>query len=851
MPVTHRTPTLLGMIPRPRLAYHAGSGVGHVTLLQGPIGFGKSTLLEQWRQAAHTRREQVALLGLTESDRTMAGLATHLATVSPPFRERIEQVLTGERTTGVTLFLDDWDAILGSESEQEIGEIIRSGKLRANLCIAGRRACRLPLDTLLTRRGLRLLEQAALKLSEAEQRRLLGPALWNATPAELIQACDGWPLALLLLKCVERGEAPDHQTPAVFARRSGFEAIIGRHLRKACTPREDELLDFLGLCADVDVPLLNEIRDAPDSDELLTGIASLLPFDLHGDGTDLRYRPSGLTRAILQRRFDAVGSARQKVIACRAFQKAMGQGRTLDAINFALLSGEGERAVELLETIGPMRLMMMYGVEPIQDTLNRVPLPLLAHSPRLRLAIPVTLAKRGHVAEAREMVDAAVQEIQGSSIGAAPKLVALRDSVFVRMQVSASTNPEWAGDYEREAAAELRKEPAFAAWSTVIAGVVSHQNGRLDEAAALFDQAEVACEQIRASYQLAHLHVHRAHIDLARGRFRAATRTLREVKRNVAVAYPSDEGLLAIAELGLIEANLASSRSSVQLATIDAALGHLKHSDSWYEPIASALVSLSRCLWRDRGLEGVLRGLSDAEADLRRRGITVVRGLAEVLRAYYMALAGETATAQSALEHQEREERQGDDSRLFWRERHYKDLAASLVAATSADLPRALLIADGMIEESRRDGRKVALLEAYLNRARIVLSLAGTRADGLASLTYALELAGELGANGCLYEWHDAINDHAAEVQEQLQPRTREMLEQVCIEWQGVARVDLSGREIAVLQRVASGLTNKQISRELNVSSDTIKFHLKHCFRKLRALSRADAVQKAREAQLI
>jgi LuxR family transcriptional regulator, maltose regulon positive regulatory protein len=842
----------LGMIPRPRLAYHAGSGVGHVTLLQGPIGFGKSTLLEQWHHAAHTRHEQVALLSLTESDRTMAGLATHLAAVSRAFRERIEQVLTSERTIGVTLFFDEWDAILGSESEQEIGEIIRSGKLRANLCIAGRRACRLPLDNLLTRRGLRLIGQTALKLSEAEQRRLLGPALWNATPAELIQACDGWPLALLLLKCVERGEAPDYQTPSVFARRSGFEAIIGRHLRKVCTPRENELLDFLGLCADIDVSLLNEIRDASDSDELLTGIASLLPFDLHGDGTDLRYRSSGLTRAILQRRFDAVGSARQKAIACRAFQKAMGQGRTLDAINFALLSGEAERGVELLETIGPMRLMMMYGVEPIQHTLSRVPLPLLERSPRLKLAIPVTLAKRGQVAEACDMVNAAVAEIESSSIGTAPKLLALRDSVFVKMQVSVSTNPEWAGDYEREAAAELRKEPAFAAWSTVVAGIVSHQNGCLDEAAALFDQAEVACEQIRARYQLVHLHVHQAHIDLARGRFRSASRRLREVKRNVTVAYPSDEGLLAVAELGLIEAGLALNPASVQLAAIDAALGHLKHSDSWYEPIASALISLSSCLWRDRGLEGVLRGLDDAEADLRRRGITVVRGLAEVLRAYYMALAGETATAQSALEHQAREERQSDDSRLFWRERHYKALAASMVAGARTDLPRALVIADRMIEECRRDGRKVALLGAYLNRANIVLPVIGMRAEGLTFLAYALELAGELGANGCLYEWHDAINDHAVELQEQqLQPRTREMLEQVRIEWQGSAYADLSGREIAVLKRAANGLTNKQISRELNVSSDTIKFHLKHCFRKLRAVSRTDAVQKAREAQLI
>jgi LuxR family maltose regulon positive regulatory protein len=850
----------VGKLRRPRLAYHPAEHVsGIATLLTAPIGFGKSTLLRQWLGEVRGRRENAALMRLTASDRSIEGLAAHATRIAVGSRsrgveaisaDRVEQLFSGDHTRGLTLFIDNWDAILESESERRIAEIIAAGNLRVNLCIASRRACGLPLDIMLAEHRLRVIGQNALKFSKAEQRRLLGPALWNATSAKLLQACDGWPLALLLLKSWEHGDAPDWQAPSVFARRSGLEAIVTKQMLQACTPRETELLDILGLCADFDVALLNDIRDAPDSDELLEGISSLLPFDLHVEDTALRYRPAMLVRAIFQSRFDAMGTPRQKTLASRAFQKAMGQGRTLDAINFALLSGDAARAIELLESIGPMRLFMMYGIERFQDTLRRIPLPLLANAPRLKLAIPVTLAKLGYVTEAREMVEAAICDIESSSIAPTPKRLALRDGVFVKLQVSACTNRGWADDYEREAAAELAKEPAYAAWSTVIAGIVKHQGGLLDEAEALFDRAELACQQIRADYQLVHLKLHRAHVDLARGKLRAAMRIFRDVKHCVTITYPNDVGLLAISDLGLIDASLLASRTSVELQAIDAALAHLKQSDSWYEPIAEALTGIARCGWRDTGIDGVLRGLDDAEADLCRRGITVVSGLARALRTFYLMLAGRVAAVEALL-HSERDDARSESSHPFWRERHLTDLAMSMLASARQDIPGAIAIADQAIEQSRKDGRKIALIEAYLNRASIMLPTGVDPVGQLISVSLALELAAALGAWGCLYEWRKFIEDHKLALEPQLQPRTREQLARLCLEWQGSIHPDLSGREVGVLKGVATGLTNKQLGRELDVSVETIKFHLKQCFRKLGAKTRAQAVQKAREAQLI
>lgn len=52
----------------------------------------------------------------------------------------------------------------------------------------------------------------------------------------------------------------------------------------------------------------------------------------------------------------------------------------------------------------------------------------------------------------------------------------------------------------------------------------------------------------------------------------------------------------------------------------------------------------------------------------------------------------------------------------------------------------------------------------------------------------------------------------------------------------------LTPREIEVLQLLATGLGNKAIARQLNISEHTVKFHIRSIFSKLNASSRTEAV---------
>jgi two-component system NarL family response regulator len=61
----------------------------------------------------------------------------------------------------------------------------------------------------------------------------------------------------------------------------------------------------------------------------------------------------------------------------------------------------------------------------------------------------------------------------------------------------------------------------------------------------------------------------------------------------------------------------------------------------------------------------------------------------------------------------------------------------------------------------------------------------------------------------------------------------------------------LTSREVAVLELVAKGLSNKEIAAALNLAEDTVKNHLKHVFAKLEVSDRTEAVLLAVQRGII
>ena len=64
-------------------------------------------------------------------------------------------------------------------------------------------------------------------------------------------------------------------------------------------------------------------------------------------------------------------------------------------------------------------------------------------------------------------------------------------------------------------------------------------------------------------------------------------------------------------------------------------------------------------------------------------------------------------------------------------------------------------------------------------------------------------------------------------------------------------QLGITPRELEILEAIAAGLSNREISERLFVSENTVKTHTARLFDKLSARRRTQAVQRAKEAGLI
>ena len=97
------------------------------------------------------------------------------------------------------------------------------------------------------------------------------------------------------------------------------------------------------------------------------------------------------------------------------------------------------------------------------------------------------------------------------------------------------------------------------------------------------------------------------------------------------------------------------------------------------------------------------------------------------------------------------------------------------------------------------------------------------------------------------------VDDHIAVAE-----GTKALLEQdnrfqvsVCSEISVLDKILANEREQQILQAIANGLTNKEISQALQYSQRTVEYSLTHIFEKLHVKSRTEALRKARKYHLI
>jgi LuxR family maltose regulon positive regulatory protein len=134
----------------------------------------------------------------------------------------------------------------------------------------------------------------------------------------------------------------------------------------------------------------------------------------------------------------------------------------------------------------------------------------------------------------------------------------------------------------------------------------------------------------------------------------------------------------------------------------------------------------------------------------------------------------------------------------------------------------------------------------------------GENAAAVAALQPVLQLAAQQHLKRIFLDAGDALQPLLVRVRETRQPAKGMTLgpgsqsEGKRIEHENLdVNQELSERELQILQLIADGQMNKEIARSLTISTETVKWHIKNIYAKLKVNSRTQAMSRALEMKLL
>jgi len=385
-----------------------------VILVQAPAGFGKTSLLAQWRLEHLAHGAVVAWLLAQPQDspkrlvqalalavRTGAGRPnfghTFFASSSATGLEDITAWLAelAQSALDVVLFVDEADN-LPTASREVLAYLLRNAPPNLRVVLAARSECHLAIEDLVTYGQCALVGQEMLRLQLEETLELVhkrfGERIDNDAAARLHDLTEGWPLGLqLALSAI--GSGGDARLLAIARSAQGDvlrEQFVGLLLANL-DPADVDFLTRIAIVDHVHADLCRVMVAADDVGQRLARLARDTPVFVAVEGREW-LRMHSLARDVLRERFGALPPAQRSTMYARAADWLAAHGQLEAAAGHALSAGQTDRAYELAERSLYESLMTRGHQSSVLEWLERLPSEELDRRPRLLLAAAWSLA---------------------------------------------------------------------------------------------------------------------------------------------------------------------------------------------------------------------------------------------------------------------------------------------------------------------------------------------------------------------------------------------------------------------------------------------------------------------------
>jgi LuxR family transcriptional regulator, maltose regulon positive regulatory protein len=436
------------MVIRPRLLERLnGSLHRKLTLISAPAGFGKTTLLSAWVAGCD---RQVAWLSLDDQDSDPARFLTYLVaalrtiapnigegvlgvlqTPQPPPSESILTALLNEITTILdpfVLVLDDYHVLDAKPIDNALTFLLEHLPPQMHLVIATREDPQLPLARLRARDKLTELRVNDLRFTPSEAAGFLNQVMGLDLSAEDIAALEtrteGWIAGLQLAAISMQGHKDTTSFIKSFTGSHHF--VLDYLVEEVLQQQPDSIQNFLLRTSILD-HLCGPLCDAVLLDATASGQATLEYLDRANlfivplDNERCWYRYHQLFADLLRQRLhqstaSSTGDERDGVAEFhrRASQWYEDNSLTLEAFHHAVAAHDVERAERLIEGEG-MPLQFRGAMISVLNWLESLPATILDARPSLWVTYASALTMTGQpISSVEEKLQAAEAALQGA-----------------------------------------------------------------------------------------------------------------------------------------------------------------------------------------------------------------------------------------------------------------------------------------------------------------------------------------------------------------------------------------------------------------------------------------------------
>ena len=869
------------------LSHLAAGGLKRVTTIIAPAGYGKTSLAAQWFDVLRTAGRSISWLALDHDygDQTQFLLLLLEAVSALRFEDvagvdgsmtvasllSVLQTRIRKFTEPVILFLDDYHFAQTDGTEAIVARLLGDPSLtHLKLVLISRTPPRFPISALRLKGEFRQVNIAELGFTDQEAEEFFAGQSANVSREQVVdlnRRTEGWAVALQMIRLLI---AENVDGSALFSTFDGGNAEMGSYLSEQVfanlPPEVQELLLKTAPFPAVNRDLVEAVfADAKFADLLgRMGDHALPVAVLAGGGGWIRYHP--VFNTFLKEEAARRGYHAEPVLerAARWFET---QGDFDAAVRHALLSGNANLAAQIVETGGGWRRVYTTsrgGAGVFNSIMANVSAIDLTCFPLTTLGLSVVSAKGGHLDAANHYLGIAERSVTATPGPFARDLRVVRALLALYFDRPATTE-DLLGleeDLSHIAASELVHR-------ALVLNMLSYNFLDRSDMERALHYGHLAVQTFRdggADFGAMHLYTHLGQAAFLSGDCAGAAeyyqQLIDEVQSCIGKGSDLDAvGQVLMAELLVMRADLAQARPLLCWA-----LPHLERHDAWFDLLAAGFTA-QQIIFRLEGDMNAAHVLVDrTRSAAKRRGFHRLTRMIDGARTLLLLEGGDVDQAvryAQAHGYGVEDIAAGPENDLSI---HLRGLTPALLWARiyllRGDLVRARNALSILLAQQVQKVHDLRHVELQLLDMRMLIAegkrdIVAAQLEDLL-LTFPMEdyramiwIEGET----FVQELRSIAED--SPMSALLRDRLRSLLPPKVLatdtdDFAAASAVSsvsaLTDRELAVMELLSQGFSNKEIGRKLELSDNTIKFHLRNIFAKLKVSTRTAAVGAARRA---